>query len=148
MVFFFFSSNRRHTRCALVTGVQTCALPILAVLMNQVMANTTASSALACRGASARGAWAWTLAAEASACLGVEAWSSASSRLAVAGSEAFSGIPTNRCRAAQLRQAVRQPHSTASKAERGTPTVLAKPAHKVIQVIVLRAWLPYSFPTV
>src|SRR3546814_278103 len=28
---FFFSSRRRHTRCALVTGVQTCALPISAV---------------------------------------------------------------------------------------------------------------------
>src|SRR3546814_2852440 len=27
-IFFFFSSRRRHTRCALVTGVQTCALPI------------------------------------------------------------------------------------------------------------------------
>src|SRR3546814_10814021 len=27
--FFFFSSRRRHPRCALVTGVQTCALPIL-----------------------------------------------------------------------------------------------------------------------
>src|SRR3546814_14484875 len=26
--YFFFSSRRRHTRCALVTGVQTCALPI------------------------------------------------------------------------------------------------------------------------
>src|SRR3546814_1853661 len=26
--FFCFSSRRRHTRCALVTGVQTCALPI------------------------------------------------------------------------------------------------------------------------
>src|SRR3546814_3975901 len=25
---FFFKSKRRHTRCALVTGVQTCALPI------------------------------------------------------------------------------------------------------------------------
>src|SRR3546814_7333855 len=25
----FLSSRRRHTRCALVTGVQTCALPIL-----------------------------------------------------------------------------------------------------------------------
>src|SRR3546814_1467180 len=34
--FFFFSSRRRHTRCALVTGVQTCALPI--------------SSACRCRG--------------------------------------------------------------------------------------------------
>src|SRR3546814_1564173 len=29
-VFFFFASRRRHTRCALVTGVQTCALPIFA----------------------------------------------------------------------------------------------------------------------
>src|SRR3546814_257175 len=31
MLLFFFSSRRRHTRCALVTGVQTCALPILPV---------------------------------------------------------------------------------------------------------------------
>src|SRR3546814_5587874 len=29
MILFLFSSRRRHTRCALVTGVQTCALPIL-----------------------------------------------------------------------------------------------------------------------
>src|SRR3546814_3253080 len=28
LVFLFFASKRRHTRCALVTGVQTCALPI------------------------------------------------------------------------------------------------------------------------
>src|SRR3546814_4878046 len=28
LLLFFFSSRRRHTRCALVTGVQTCALPI------------------------------------------------------------------------------------------------------------------------
>src|SRR3546814_7235844 len=32
-VIFFFSSRRRHTRCALVTGVQTCALPILLSLL-------------------------------------------------------------------------------------------------------------------
>src|SRR3546814_5459199 len=32
MFFFLFSSRRRHTRCALVTGVQTCALPILGVI--------------------------------------------------------------------------------------------------------------------
>src|SRR3546814_17552512 len=32
-VFFFFSSRRRHTRCALVTGVQTCALPILVPIL-------------------------------------------------------------------------------------------------------------------
>src|SRR3546814_6633273 len=32
LCFFFFSSRRRHTRCALVTGVQTCALPIYPLL--------------------------------------------------------------------------------------------------------------------
>src|SRR3546814_9555868 len=32
---FFFSSRRRHTRCALVTGVQTCALPILHLRQRQ-----------------------------------------------------------------------------------------------------------------
>src|SRR3546814_18204083 len=31
---FFVSSRRRHTRCALVTGVQTCALPILFLIMS------------------------------------------------------------------------------------------------------------------
>src|SRR3546814_282624 len=33
---FFCSSRRRHTRCALVTGVQTCALPILALGARQL----------------------------------------------------------------------------------------------------------------
>src|SRR3546814_4893205 len=32
---FFFSSRRRHTRCALVTGVQTCALPISGEIFNR-----------------------------------------------------------------------------------------------------------------
>src|SRR3546814_16334476 len=31
-MFLFFSSRRRHTSCALVTGVQTCALPIFQLL--------------------------------------------------------------------------------------------------------------------
>src|SRR3546814_10436740 len=31
-LFFCFSSRRRHTRCALVTGVQTCALPIFSLI--------------------------------------------------------------------------------------------------------------------
>src|SRR3546814_17920674 len=42
---FFFSSRRRHTSCALVTGVQTCALPILLFNMtvreNIALANPT-----------------------------------------------------------------------------------------------------------
>src|SRR3546814_5566753 len=34
---FFFSSRRRHTRCALVTGVQTCALPISLVVVESTV---------------------------------------------------------------------------------------------------------------
>src|SRR3546814_897448 len=36
-VLFFFSSRRRHTRCALVTGVQTCALPIFSLVIVAVI---------------------------------------------------------------------------------------------------------------
>src|SRR3546814_5816206 len=36
LLFFFFSSRRRHTRCALVTGVQTCALPIYPASIQQL----------------------------------------------------------------------------------------------------------------
>src|SRR3546814_3077165 len=39
---FFFSSRRRHTRCALVTGVQTCALPILLDLKRRGLIATLA----------------------------------------------------------------------------------------------------------
>src|SRR3546814_18421572 len=47
--FFVFSSRRRHTRCALVTGVQTCALPIyplwpLLLYYNQIVGATLKSS--------------------------------------------------------------------------------------------------------
>src|SRR3546814_3049541 len=38
---FFLSSRRRHTRCALVTGVQTCALPICRVRVTAEMAADT-----------------------------------------------------------------------------------------------------------
>src|SRR3546814_6891635 len=36
-LFFFFSSIRQHTRCALVTGVQTCALPISGLMRNHIL---------------------------------------------------------------------------------------------------------------
>src|SRR3546814_4192345 len=51
----FFSRRRRHTRCALVTGVQTCALPILA-FVEQVLDPAVKREALADRqlGAHAR----------------------------------------------------------------------------------------------
>src|SRR3546814_15075010 len=42
MFVFFFSSRRRHTRCALVTGVQTCALPISASTINGTSTAITA----------------------------------------------------------------------------------------------------------
>src|SRR3546814_5942542 len=40
---FFFSSRRRHTRCALVTGVQTCALPIY---VNKILEGVEAAEGL------------------------------------------------------------------------------------------------------
>src|SRR3546814_10450834 len=48
MFMFFFSSRRRHTRCALVTGVQTCALPIsrqLKPTIGETLANQPGVSA-------------------------------------------------------------------------------------------------------
>src|SRR3546814_3696945 len=44
---FFFSSRRRHTRCALVTGVQTCALPISQLHRNPQPRTTSDLNALA-----------------------------------------------------------------------------------------------------
>src|SRR3546814_18891254 len=41
---FFFSSRRRHTRCALVTGVQTCALPIFIALNLSAVFHGTAAA--------------------------------------------------------------------------------------------------------
>src|SRR3546814_1119968 len=56
-MFFFFSSRRRHTRCALVTGVQTCALPILDLAPRQALLHAAgrheAVGAAASRGAPA-----------------------------------------------------------------------------------------------
>src|SRR3546814_16540186 len=47
---FFFSSRRRHTRCALVTGVQTCALPISARLRTVPVGVVMSSEFLAAGG--------------------------------------------------------------------------------------------------
>src|SRR3546814_5311322 len=41
MLNFFVSSRRRHTRCALVTGVQTCALPICTPARQDLHGHTT-----------------------------------------------------------------------------------------------------------
>src|SRR3546814_1859291 len=42
LCFFVFSSRRRHTRCALVTGVQTCALPIGRLWVTSPSSSTSA----------------------------------------------------------------------------------------------------------
>src|SRR3546814_192145 len=44
-MFFFFSSRRRHTRCALVTGVQTCALPIYTAYSTEAFIDELAEAA-------------------------------------------------------------------------------------------------------
>src|SRR3546814_10338316 len=48
---FFFSSRRRHTRCALVTGVQTCAFRSCSIVPNRVMPRKRRSSRLELTGA-------------------------------------------------------------------------------------------------
>src|SRR3546814_2180718 len=50
LLYFFFSSRRRHTRCALVTGVQTCALPIYGRLLPYYARRAIDAGALAGRG--------------------------------------------------------------------------------------------------
>src|SRR3546814_4729438 len=52
--FFFFSSRRRHTRCALVTGVQTCALPIYCAIASVMSVLAFSGSASIWRSAAAR----------------------------------------------------------------------------------------------
>src|SRR3546814_870580 len=44
VVVFVFSSRRRHTRCALVTGVQTCALPIYLLLVREIASRAAAEA--------------------------------------------------------------------------------------------------------
>src|SRR3546814_5371762 len=53
---FFFSSRRRHTRCALVTGVQTCALPIYALVAGTALRQRLSRRRRLYRGASRLGA--------------------------------------------------------------------------------------------
>src|SRR3546814_11847188 len=55
--FFFFSSRRRHTRCALVTGVQTCALPICYFPDKEALFDALADEGLRRLGAQQAQAW-------------------------------------------------------------------------------------------
>src|SRR3546814_2130187 len=54
MLFFFFSSRRRHTRCALVTGVQTCALPISSRKVSRTWLTVTLPASRSCGGGALR----------------------------------------------------------------------------------------------
>src|SRR3546814_16556305 len=56
MYVFFFSSRRRHTICALVTGVQTCALPIFALGMSEPEAGSDVA-AIQSRAREVDGGW-------------------------------------------------------------------------------------------
>src|SRR3546814_5703131 len=55
--FFFFSSRRRHTRCALVTGVQTCALPISEAAASAGKSTATPAPAAVSTAPAAANAW-------------------------------------------------------------------------------------------
>jgi len=57
-------------------------------------------------------------------------------------SSRFRGSPITMCSAAQIRHAARQPNCASRNAESGHPTVLAKPAIKVMPVIGPRAARP------
>src|SRR3546814_14760509 len=50
----FFTSRRRHTRCALVTGVQTCALPISGTCVDRTIVGTAEGTEVLAREAALR----------------------------------------------------------------------------------------------
>src|SRR5512143_2588846 len=107
----------------------------IAVLMNQVAANTNDSSTAVpvepVAGAASSAA--------ATACAGAAVVASGGA----GGSIAFNGSPTTRCSTAQVKQAPRHPSSASSSVLSGQPTVLAKPAINVMPVMTLRESLPY-----
>jgi len=108
--------SRRRGRCAAITPVT-----------NQVAAKTNARIAIAARGAG-----------DASPSIS-DARTGGGARVI---SSRFKGSPIRTCSAAQTRHAARQPNCASRKAESGHPTVLAKPAIKVMPVIGPRAARP------
>ena len=118
----------------------------IAVLTNQVTANTDASTAvvktgrgrLSAAGAGVDSAPASALSMPGSPCT----VGPGSASEALFGSEAFSGKPSTRCSPAHAKHAPRQPICASSSVDSGQPTVLAKPAISVMPVIALRDSLP------
>ena len=74
---------------------------------------------------------------------GLTAVSTAAFAPAIGGSiRRLSGRPISRCAAAQAKQVLRQPMVSSPQAVSGHPTVLAKPASRVMPVMARRAWSP------
>ena len=73
---------------------------------------------------------------------------SGSAGAGVLDSKLYSGNPKSKCSPAQIKQALRQPHSSSNHAESGQPMVLAKPAIKVMPVIAPRDRWPYKCTSV
>ncbi len=108
----------------------------MAVLMNHTSANTRDSSTAVRKVPGA------STAARIGAAVGVSPsgatrswWIGSRDAL---GTIRFKGMPSAKCSAAQPRQAPRQPHCVSNQADSGQPTVLAKPAIRVMPVIALR----------
>ncbi len=106
----------------------------MAVLVNQDTAKTKASRTAAPR---------CLAGGKVACCSGLPAASvSVGASRSSDGSIALSGNGTTRCRPAHTRHAPRHPMVLTSQAVTGQPTVLAKPANRVMPVMVRRAFWP------
>ena len=115
----------------------------MAVLVNQVTANTKDSSTVVRSGWAGVGG-ADTAGSVAGAAMASVDGSGAFSAAPARGSQPLSGTPTSKCNAAQPAHAPRQPHCVSIQADSGQPTVLANPAINVMPVMAPRAPWPYS----
>ncbi len=122
----------------------------MAVLVNQVMANTAAMAAPMPRPggpvrlSEARAASGSSVAAVADVVAPVSAsvttgCGAGASSTRSRGSRLCSGSPSTMCKPAHTKQAPRQPRASIHQAVRGQPTVLANPAMRVMPVMALRA---------
>lgn len=106
----------------------------MAVLVNQATAKTKASRTAAPR---------CLAGVKAACCSDLPAASlDAGAARSAAGNMALSGDAMTRCRPAHTKQAPRHPMLLSSQAVSGQPTVLAKPANRVMPVMVRRAFCP------
>src|SRR3546814_9548710 len=88
-VLFFFSSRRRHTRCALVTGVQTCALPIYKAVFAQIGYDVTDRLTF-----NAGMRWSWDKVSACGGAVSLTGYVSEDECRDVAGTDAIDGIGT------------------------------------------------------